>query len=83
MLIQADRYPNISSDPEVQGGAAVVRGTRLPIRTIAFYWREGWDRSRLLNSYPQLTPELLDEALRFYEEHQHEIDAELRHAGSM
>jgi uncharacterized protein (DUF433 family) len=76
--IETDRYPNITCAPDVQGGAAVVRGTRLPVRAIAFYWREGSDKSRILKNYPQLTPETLDEAIRYYEAHRAEIDAELQ-----
>ncbi len=78
MAISTERYPHISADPDVQGGAAVVRGTRLPVRAVAFYWRETGDRARILIAYPQLTPETLDEALRYYEDHRAEIDEELR-----
>jgi uncharacterized protein (DUF433 family) len=78
MAIGTDRYPAITSAPEVQGGAAVVRGTRVPVRAIAFYWRETGDKARILENYPQLTPETLDEALRYYEAHRAAIDEELR-----
>ena len=78
MAISTERYPHISADPDVQGGAAVVRGTRLPVRAIAFYWRETGDRARLLDTYPQLTPEALDAALRYSEDHRAKIDEELR-----
>jgi uncharacterized protein (DUF433 family) len=76
--IGTDRYPNITCAPDVQGGAAVVRGTRLPVRAIAFCWRAGGDKTRILTNYPQLTPEILDEAIRYYEAHRAEIDAELQ-----
>ena len=76
--ISTDHYPNIISHPDVQGGAAVVRGTRLPVRAIAFYWRASGDKGRILKHYPQLTPETLDEAIRYYEAHRAEIDEELR-----
>jgi uncharacterized protein (DUF433 family) len=76
--VETDRFPNIARDPDIQGGAAVVRGTRLPVRAVAFYWRESEDRARILRSYPQLTPELLDETIRYYEAHRAEIDGELR-----
>lgn len=76
--IETRRYPNIVSDPAVQGGAAVVRGTRVPVRTVAFYARSGWDERRILESFPRLTPETLAEVLRYYAEHRAEIDEELR-----
>jgi uncharacterized protein (DUF433 family) len=79
------RYPNITHDPTIHGGAVVVAGTRLPVRTVTFFWRETHDRKRILRHYPQLTPELLAEAIHYYEAHQAEmdadIDAELRRRG--
>jgi uncharacterized protein (DUF433 family) len=78
MPTRTERFPHITSDPAIQGGAAVVAGTRLPVRTVAFYWRELHDRAQLLSDYPQLTPALLDEVIRYYEAHQTAIDAELR-----
>ena len=75
--IETKRYPNITHDSAIQGGAAVVAGTRLPVRTVAFYWRETHDRKRILRNYPQLTPELLAEAIHYSEAHLAEIDAEL------
>ena len=78
MATRTERFPHITSDPAIQGGAAVVAGTRLPVRTVAFYWRETHDRQRILRNYPQLTPELLDEVIRYYKAHRAAIDAELR-----
>ena len=78
MATRTERFPNITHNGAIQGGAAVVAGTRLPVRTVAFYWRETHDRKRILQNYPQLTPELLAEVIRYYEAHQVEIDAELR-----
>ena len=78
MATRTERFPHITRDPAIQGGAAVVAGTRLPVRTVAFYWRETHGRQRLLRDYPQLTPALLEEVIRYYEAHQAEIDAELR-----
>ena len=38
MARRTERFPHIISDPAIQGGAAVMAGTRLPVRTVAFYW---------------------------------------------
>jgi len=78
MVTRTERFPHIISDPAIQGGAAVVAGTRLPVRTGAFYWHETHDRKRILRNYPQLTDALLDEVIRYYRAHQAAIDAELR-----
>ena len=47
------------------------------MRAIAFVWRATGDRARVLRDYPSLTAEDLDEAIRFYEAHRAEIDADL------
>jgi uncharacterized protein (DUF433 family) len=78
MATRTGRFPHITSDPAIQGGAAVVAGTRLPVRTVAFYWRKTQDRQRILRNYPQLTPNLLDEVIGYYQAHRADIDAELR-----
>jgi len=78
MTTRIERYPHITSDPAIQGGAAVVAGTRLPVRTVAFYWRETHDRKRILRNYPQLTPDLLDEVIGYYKANRAAIDDELR-----
>jgi uncharacterized protein (DUF433 family) len=78
MATRTERFPHITRDPAIQGGVAVVAGTRLPVRAVAFYWRETHDRQRILLDYPQLTPELLDEVLSYYKAHRAAIDAELR-----
>jgi uncharacterized protein (DUF433 family) len=78
MATRTERYPNITHNSAIQGGAAVVAGTRLTVRAVAFCWRETHNRKRILQNYPQLTPELLAKVIHYYEDHQAEIDAELR-----
>jgi uncharacterized protein (DUF433 family) len=78
MAVETDRYPNVTHDQSVQGGAAVLRGTRVPVRAIAFYWRAGESEERILRVFPQLTRDTLREAIRYYEAHRAEIDEELR-----
>ena len=78
MAVETDRYPNVTRDRSVQGGAAVLRGTRVPVRAIAFYWRAGENEERILRAFPQLTLDTLAEAIRYYEAHRAEIDEELR-----
>ena len=71
------RYPRIVCDLRILGGVPIVRGTRVPVRAIAFLWRATGDRTRVLRDYPRLTETDLDEAIGFYEEHRADIDADL------
>ena len=75
--IRASEYPRIVRDARILGRVLTVRGTRIPVRAIAFVWRATGDRARVLRDYPSLTAEDLDEAIRFYEAHRAEIDADL------
>ncbi len=45
----------VSSDPAVMGGAPCIRGTRIPVATVAGMIAEGMDRDEVLRDYPQLS----------------------------
>jgi uncharacterized protein (DUF433 family) len=59
----------VVSDPEIRGGEPVVRGTRIPVHTLAELARQGAPRDELLEDYPSLTPETLDAALLYARMH--------------
>jgi uncharacterized protein (DUF433 family) len=52
----------IVEDPEVQGGAATFKGTRVMVWPIVDALRLGESESELLEHYPALTPEKLEAA---------------------
>ncbi len=47
----------ITADPGILGGKPVVRGTRLAVDFILGLFAAGWTESRVLENYPELTPE--------------------------
>ena len=57
------RYRNamelIVEDESIQGGAAVFRGTRIPVHQIADLLAQGADEAELHDDYPRLTPAML------------------------
>ena len=55
----------ISEDPDVQGGVACFKGTRLPVRQVADLLAQGTPVEELYEDYPSLTPERA-EAARIY-----------------
>jgi len=69
----------------VQGGAAVIRGTRTPVRTIvARHCTYGGDLEAVLRSFPHLTELQVRAALAYHDEHRSEIDADNdRHARAL
>ncbi|MCA9925113.1 MAG: DUF433 domain-containing protein [Anaerolineales bacterium] len=59
-------YANyIIRDPNICGGTAVVKGTRIPIRTILASLAEGDQAEDLLNSFPTLTEEAVWAVIAF------------------
>ncbi len=75
--IRTVRFPRIVRDKRILGGTPIIRGTRVPVRAIAFLWRATGDRARIRCDYPHLTEAEVDEAIRYYEAHRAEIDADL------
>lgn len=55
----------IVRDPQICGGAAVVKGTRIPIRTILTSLAEGDRSADLLRSFPTLTEEAIWAVITF------------------
>jgi uncharacterized protein (DUF433 family) len=47
----------IASDPEIMGGAAVIRGTRIPVHLVAEMRKQGASVEEILSGYPSLTGE--------------------------
>lgn len=74
---EVGHYPRLTTNPRILGGVPIVRGTRLPVRAIAFLWRETGERARILEDYPHLALADVDDAIRYYEDHRAEVDADI------
>ncbi len=55
----------IVRDPAIMGGEAVIRGTRVPLRTILATLAEGVSESEILADFPSLTREDLRAVIAF------------------
>ena len=55
----------VEIDPEIRGGEPVVRGTRIPVYMLADLAKAGEPRDRILEDYPALDAELLEDALLY------------------
>ena len=75
--MRAPQSPRIVRDSRILGGAPIIRDTRVPVRAIAFLWRATGDRARIIQSFPALSTEDIDEAIQYYLAHRVEIDADL------
>ncbi len=73
-LPQPDASACIVLNPRVLGGEPIVRGTRIPVRSIVLAAREYGGPDGVRDAYPQLSPDEVGEALAFYEANRTEID---------
>jgi len=64
----------IVRNPRVLGGEPIIRGTRIPVRSVVLAAREYDGVDGILAAYPQLTPDDVQDALTFYEAAKTEID---------
>lgn len=55
----------IEIDRKILGGAPCIAGTRVPVYSILQLVEAGYSRKRILKSFPSLSPEDLEAALRF------------------
>ena len=55
----------VEVDPEIRGGEPVVRRTRIPVHMLADLEKAGENRDRILEDYPALDAELLEDALLY------------------
>ena len=58
-------FTHIAYNPEILSGKPHIRGTRLSIEFILELFASGATRDDVLKTYQQLTPEDIEEALRY------------------
>ena len=61
--MEYDRF--ITRDRTVCGGQPVIRGTRIPLRTVLASLAEGASIEEILADFPTLTPEAVRAAIAF------------------
>jgi uncharacterized protein (DUF433 family) len=71
------KHPYVTQKRGVQGGSPIVAGSRIPIRTIIIYYKQGKDIDEIIDLYPRLTPAQVYDVLSYYYDHQEEIEKEI------
>jgi uncharacterized protein (DUF433 family) len=59
------RFERITVDPNVCTGKACIRGLRFPVSRLLGLLASGETKETILEAYPYLEPEDIDEALRY------------------
>jgi uncharacterized protein (DUF433 family) len=71
-------YQDIEKTPNVCGGSACIIRTRIPVWTLVSFKKMGSSDSILLDSYPTLRQQDLNNAWAYYKANKKEIDTEIK-----
>lgn len=75
LIMLVDRVQSyIVSDESLLDGEPVIRGTKTPVRAIVEMWRMGMLPDEIPMHLPHITLAQVFDALRYYAEHQPEIN---------
>jgi uncharacterized protein (DUF433 family) len=67
-------FPRIVRTPGIVGGEPTVAGTRISVRIIAQAYEQDPNIDAMLEDYPMLDREAIEQALAYYEANRAEID---------
>jgi uncharacterized protein (DUF433 family) len=73
-MTHATRHRYIMRDDDILSGEPIVVGTRTPVRAIVELWRMGVTPEAIPTNLPHLTLAQVFDALRYYSDHQDEIN---------
>jgi type III restriction enzyme len=73
-MAQTIQTPLIQKKPDLCGGNACIRNTRIPVWTIVSFRLQGASDEELLSNYPGLEQQDLDAVWAYYAENPSEID---------
>lgn len=76
-------HPHVRVDKNVLGGSPYVAGSRVPVRRLWAFYRNGTSVDRILKRYPQLGPAKLFDALAFALDNQEVVEADLAREESL
>jgi len=70
-------YRYITRVPGIYGGRPIIKGTRVPVKSIVGYYKMGLSVEEILEGLPHLTPAQIYEALSYYHDHLSEIEQDI------
>jgi len=78
-MVQLTAHRYIVTDDRILSGEPIIRGTRTPVRGVVELWRQGLTPESIPSHLPHLTLAQVFDALSYYSDHQHEINAYIEH----
>ncbi len=76
-------HPHVRVDPSVLGGSPYIVGTRVPVRRLWSFYRNGATVDTLIKRYPQLGAAKVFDALAFAWDNPEVIEADLAREASL
>lgn len=76
-------HPHVRVDPNVLGGSPFVAGSRVPVRRLWAFYRDGTRVETLLRRFPQLSPAAVFDALAFALDNSEVVEADLARENEM
>ena len=76
-------HPHVRVDKNVLGGSPYVVGSRVPVRRLWAFYRNGTSLERILKRYPQLGPAKVFDALAFALDNEEVVEADLAREESL
>ncbi len=71
-------FPGVEKNPQVMGGAACIRQTRIPVWLLGQARRQGVSEIDLLRNYPGLTARDLVNAWEYIDSHKEKLENQIR-----
>jgi uncharacterized protein (DUF433 family) len=76
-------HPHVRVDKNTLGGSPYVVGSRVPVRRLWAFYRNGTSIERILKRYPQLGPAKVFDALAFALDNEEVVEADLAREESL
>ncbi len=73
----ATDHPHIAQQADVHGGRPIIRGTRIPVKTLVRYLNMDMSVPEILAGFPDLSAAQLYDALSYYYDNQAEMEADM------
>ncbi len=76
-------HPHVRVDPNVLGGSPHVVGSRVPVRRLWTFFRNGTPVETILRRYPKLGPAKVFDALAFAADNPEVVEADLEREATL
>ena len=74
------RFDRITTDPDQMGGLPCMRGLRIPVATVIDMLAEGMAPAAIIDAFPDLQPQDIEQALHYAAESVREREIPIRAA---